>query len=225
MMRSSQRPLWLSPGEITELLVSYGIRFAETQMARTPAEAVALASTLGFPVAVKLASHTISHKTDVGGVKLDLNSTSEVKHAFRDIKKELTRLGRAPEMEGVTVQPMISGGIETIVGVTQDPIFGPLLMFGSGGIYAELIKDVVFRLHPLTTLDAREMVSSIKMADLFKGYRGLSPSDTRAIEGLLLRVSAMVEDIPQIAELDFNPVKVMSQGEGYWAVDARIMVM
>jgi len=224
MIRSSQRPLWLSTGEITELLGFYGIRFVETQMAKTPAEAAASASTLGFPVAVKLASPTISHKTDVDGVILDLGSISEVKRAFRDIKKRLVRTGRAREMEGVTVQPMISGGIETIVGVTQDPIFGPLLMFGSGGIYAELIKDVVFNLHPLTTLDAREMVSSIKMAKLFEGYRGLPPSDTQAIEDLLLRVSALVEDIPQIAELDFNPVKVMPRGEGYWVVDARIMV-
>jgi acetyl coenzyme A synthetase (ADP forming)-like protein len=224
MTRSSQRPLWLSAREMAGLLGCYGIRFAETLMAKTPSEAAASASKIGFPVAVKLASPTISHKTDVDGVKLDLSSISEVKRAFRDIKKSLVKIGRAQEMEGVTVQPMISEGVETIVGVTQDPIFGPLLMFGSGGIYAELIKDVVFNIHPLTNLDAREMVSSIKMAELFKGYRGLPPSDTQAIEDLLLRVSALVEDMPQIAELDFNPVKVMPQGEGYWVVDARIMV-
>jgi len=127
-------------------------------------------------------------------------------------------------MEGVTVQRMVRGGIETIAGVTQDPTFGPIIMFGSGGIYAELIKDVALKLHPLTDLDARELVSSIKMAKLFEGYRGSPPSDIQALEDLLLRLSALVEDIPEVTELDLNPVKVMSQGEGYWVVDARIMV-
>ncbi len=125
-------------------------------------------------------------------------------------------------MEGVTIQKMVSGGVEIIVGVTQDPTFGPLIMFGLGGIQAELLKDIVLRLHPLTELDAREMISSIKMANLFEGFRGAPPSDVPAMQDLLLRLSAMVEDIPQIAELDFNPVKVMAEGKGYWVVDARI---
>ena len=108
--------------------------------------------------------------------------------------------------------------------MTQDPSFGPLIMFGLGGIYAELIKDVAVRLHPLTDSDARELVGSIKMAKLFDGYRGSPPADSEALEDLLLRLSALIEDVHQITELDFNPVKVMSQGEGYWVVDARIMV-
>jgi len=119
---------------------------------------------------------------------------------------------------------MVKGGIEVIAGVTQDPSFGPLMMFGSGGIYAELVKDVVFRLHPLTDLDAKEMISSIRMSKLFEGYRGSSPSDTQALEDLLLRISALVEDIPEITELDLNPVKVMPRGEGYWVIDAKIML-
>jgi len=106
--------------------------------------------------------------------------------------------------------------------VTQDPTFGPLIMFGLGGVYAELMKDIALRLHPLTEQDAQELISSVKMAKLFEGFRGSPPSDTQALQDLLLRLSAMVEDIPQIAELDFNPVKVMPQGEGYWVVDARI---
>jgi len=122
------------------------------------------------------------------------------------------------------VQRMVIGGIEAIVGVTQDPSFGPLIMFGLGGIYAELLKDVALRLHPLTDLDAKELIGSVKMAKLFEGYRGSPPSDTRALEELLLRLSALVEDVPEIAELDLNPVKVMPQGGGYWVVDARIMV-
>jgi acetyltransferase len=224
MTRTIQRPLWLSPGEIAELLGCYKIRFVKTTVARTADEAAASASELGFPVAVKLASSTIVHKSDVGGVMLDLNSKGDVKHAFAEIKSRLTTIGREQEMEGVIMQQMVKGGIETIVGVTQDPSFGPLILFGLGGIYAEMIKDVALRLHPLTDLEARELIGSIKMAKVFEGYRGLPASDVQALEDLLLRLSAMVEDVPQIAELDFNPVKVMPQGEGYWVVDARIMV-
>lgn len=224
MTQVAQRPLWLSSKEIAGLLNCYGIRSVETLLARTATEAATSASRIGFPVAVKLTSSTIVHKTDVGGVMLDLKSESEVERAFNDIKARLTELGRQHKMEGVTVQPMVKGGIETIVGVTQDPSFGPLIMFGLGGIYAELLKDIAVRLHPLTDLDARELVGSIKMAKLFEGFRGSPPSDTPALEELLLRLSALVEDIPEIAELDFNPVKVMPRGEGYWVVDARIML-
>ena len=224
MTRSAQRPLWLSAKEISELLDCYGIRTVETLVAKTAAETVTLAPRIGFPVGVKLSSSTIVHKTDVGGVILDLKSEKEVEGAFGDIKARLTEIGREHEMEGVIVQRMVTGGIEAIVGVTQDPSFGPLIMFGLGGIYAELLKDVALRLHPLTDLDARELIGSVKMAKLFEGYRGSPPSDTQALEDLLLRLSALVEDVPEIAELDLNPVKVMPQGEGYWIVDARIMV-
>ena len=119
---------------------------------------------------------------------------------------------------------MVRGEIEAIVGVTQDPFFGPLIMFGLGGIYAELLKDVAVRLYPLTDLDARELLGSIKMAKLLEGFRGLPSYDTLALEDMLLRLSALIGDIPQIAELDFNPVKVMPRGEGYWVVDSRIML-
>jgi acetyltransferase len=196
----------------------------ETVIAKTPAEAMASASKIGFPVTVKLASSTIVHKTEVGGVKLDLKSADEVAEAFQDIKTRLTEMNRQREMEGVTVQRMVKEGIEAIVGVTEDPSFGPLMMFGLGGIYAELLKDVAIRLHPLTDLDARELIGSIKMAKLFEGFRGSPPSDIPSLEDLLLRLSALIDDVPQIAELDFNPVKVMPQGEGYWIVDARIML-
>jgi acyl-CoA synthetase (NDP forming) len=221
---TTQRPLWLEPQEINSLLACYGIHFIETLTARTGDEAVALATKIGFPVVLKLDSKTITHKSDVGGVVLDLNSGDEVMQAFNHIRSELEKVDRRKEMQGVTVQKMVKEGIEAIAGVTQDPAFGPLIMFGSGGVYAELMKDVVLRLHPLTDTDAREMVSSIKMARLFEGFRGSAPADTGAIQDLLLRLSTMVEDLPQIAELDFNPVKVMPQGQGYWIVDARIML-
>jgi acetyl coenzyme A synthetase (ADP forming)-like protein len=224
MTRSTQRPLWMKPQEINGLLTCYGMRFVETVAARTPGRAAAAAMKIGFPVAVKLDSSTITHKSDVGGVVLDLSSNSEVKQAFEDIRTRLEKEGRADEMQGVVVQKMVTEGIEAIAGVTQDPVFGPLIMFGSGGVYAELMRDVVLRLHPISDLDAEEMINSIKMSSLFKGYRGSPPADVGAVQDLLLRLSAMVEDIASIAELDFNPVKVMPEGKGYYVVDARIMV-
>ena len=224
MTRSMQRPLWMEPQEIKSLLSCYGLQFVETIAARTPDRAAAAATKIGFPVAVKLDSSTITHKSDVGGVVLGLDSNSDVKRAFEGIRTRLKKEGRADEMQGVVVQKMVNEGIEAIAGVTQDPVFGPLIMFGSGGVYAELMKDVVLRLHPITDLDAEEMINSIKMSGLFKGYRGSPPADVGAVQDLLLRLSAMVEDIANITELDFNPVKVMPQGRGYYIVDARIML-
>ncbi len=224
MARSLQRPLWLEPEEIGGLLGCYGLHLVETAIASTADQAASAAAKLGFPVVVKLVSATITHKSDVGGVVLDINSADEVKQAFNDIRARLEKEGREGEMQGVMVQPMIREGTETIAGVTQDPLFGPLIMFGSGGIYAELINDVALRLHPITDLDAQEMIGSIKMARIFEGFRGSPPADTDAVQDLLLRLSAMVEDIPQIAELDFNPVMVMPRGKGYRIVDARVML-
>ncbi len=224
MKGNIQRPLWLSPAQIAELLNCYGISFVPTETAQTVEEAEAAAERIGFPVTVKLTSATITHKTDVGGVVLNLKTRKEVKNAFNDIKKRLTDMNREKEMDGVMVQKMVSGGIETIIGVSYDPSFGPLIMFGMGGVNAELINDVAFRLAPLTDIDARELVKSIKTAKLFDGYRGGPPTDIFALEGLLLRLSAMINDLPQITELDFNPVKALPKGQGYCIVDARISV-
>jgi acetyl coenzyme A synthetase (ADP forming)-like protein len=219
---SQTRDVWLTPADIQKLLSYYGIKYAEIAGAKTAAEAQEAAERLGFPVAVKLDSPTITHKTDVGGVILNVGSKADVEKACNTIRKNLEKLGKEKEMAGVTVQQMTSGGIETIVGVTQDPSFGPLMMFGSGGIYAELIKDVTMKIHPITDLDAVEMINSLKMSKLFEGYRGSPPGDTKALQDLLLRVSAMMEDIPEIAEMDLNPVNVMPRGEGYRVIDARI---
>lgn len=224
MIKSPQRPLWLSAADLAELLTCYGMHFAEIMLATSPGEAVTSASKIGYPVAIKVASATITHKSDVGGVMLDIDSEAAAKQAFNNIKNKLSQLGRQSEMQGVMVQRMVKEGIEAIVGVTQDQYFGPLILFGFGGIYAELIKDVTLRLHPLTDLDAREMVNSTRMAKLFEGFRGTPPSDVKALEELLLRLSAMVEDIPEISELDLNPVKVLPRGEGYWILDARVMI-
>ena len=224
MKQSTQHKNWLSIEQIAELLKCYDIRFAATKFAQNADEAAKIAGKIGFPVVIKLASATITHKTDVGGVQLNIKSESEAIQAFNTIKDNLTRIGKEKEMDGVMIQKMVTEGIETIVGVSNDPSFGHLIMFGMGGINAELLNDVAFRLNPLTELDAKELIGSIKMSKLFNGYRGAPPGDTPAVKDLLLRLSAMVEDNPQITELDFNPVKVLPEGQGYWVVDARIAV-
>ncbi len=219
---SQSRPLWLDAVSLGAVFEAYGIKIAPLKLARSAAEAAAAVEEIGFPAAVKLVSDTIVHKTEVGGVVLDVRSPTEAEAAFKRIQDRLKRLGRAGEMQGVAVQQMVSKGIEIIIGVTQDPSFGPLIMFGLGGTYAELFRDVVFRIHPLTDADAREMVRSVKAYRLLEGWRGARPSDIGALEDLLLRVSALVEDIPEIKELDLNPVKALERG--YAIVDARMLV-
>jgi acetyltransferase len=222
--QSPQPRSWLAGDQIGALLGCYGIRYAETKFAKTPHEAAAIAAKIGFPVVIKLASATITHKTDVGGVQLNINSEKDVIQAFETIKAKLTQLGREKEMDGVMIQKMVTEGVEAIVGVSNDPSFGHLIMFGTGGVNAELMHDVAFRLNPLTELDIKELIGSIKMTKLFDGYRGMPAADKPALQDLLARLSAMVEDNPQISELDFNPVKVMPEGQGYWVVDARIAI-
>jgi acetyl coenzyme A synthetase (ADP forming)-like protein len=222
--RSTARPLWLDATSIISLLDCYGIHVVRSKSARTAEEALKAAEEIGFPVAVKLLSATIAHKTEVGGVILDLRSPREVEQAFTQIRERLASMGREDEMQGVVVQKMISGGIEVIVGITQDSSFGSLIMFGMGGIYAELFKDVAFRIHPLTDVDAQEMVRSVKAYQLLEGWRGSKPCDIKALEQLLLRVSAMAEDLPSIMEMDLNPVKVLERDNGYVVVDARVML-
>lgn len=222
--RSSIHPFWLDGASVETLLRAYGLSMPQSRLASTAVEAAKAAAEVGFPVAVKLLSKTITHKTDVGGVVLNLGSAQEVERAFNRVREQLAAAGRETEMEGVVVQRMVPEGVEAIVGVTQDPSFGPLVMFGMGGVYAELFKDVAFRIHPLTDVDAAELVRSVKTYRLLDGWRGAGPSDVAGLEDLLLRVSAMVEDLPQIVELDLNPVKVLAKGQGCLVVDARILV-
>jgi acyl-CoA synthetase (NDP forming) len=191
-------------------------------VARTAAEAAALARRLGFPVAVKLASHQLVHKTDIGGVRLNLQDEAAVRQAFEQIADRLAADRALPAMEGVLVQPMVFGGTELIVGVTHDPLFGPLIAFGLGGIHVEILRDVCFRVTPLTDRDAFEMVSGIRGSRLFLGYRGHPAADVTALEDVLLRVSRLVEEVPEIDELDLNPVFALPPGQGCRIVDARI---
>jgi acetate---CoA ligase (ADP-forming) len=223
ILKSKKRPFWLSGDEIADLLNCYGINQARTLTAHSAEEAAKLAVKAGFPVAVKLLSSSVTHKSDVGGVILDRKNPDEVKEAYLEIESRLRAMGKVGEMEGVTLQPMVGGGIETIIGTTQDAL-GTLVMFGLGGVFTELMQETVFRLNPLTDEDVKEMVSTPRMLKLFIGFRDTPASDINSIEDLLFRVSALVQDIPEINELDLNPVKVLPAGEGYRVVDARILI-
>jgi acetyl coenzyme A synthetase (ADP forming)-like protein len=205
---------WLSAEECRALLSAFRIPQAGGGVARTPDEAVELARSLGFPVAAKLASQRVLHKSDAGAIRLNIQDEVQVRRAFEEI--------RQPDMEGVLIQKMVTGGVEVMVGVTEDPLFGPLIAFGLGGIHVEILADVRFRVTPLTDRDAHEMVREIRGYRLLEGYRGHAPADIEAIEQVLLRVSRMVEDIPEIRELDLNPVFALSPGQGCAVVDARI---
>jgi acetyl coenzyme A synthetase (ADP forming)-like protein len=217
-------PGWLSAEEARAVLGAAGLPAAPGGVARSADAAAALAGRLGFPVAVKLASREIVHKTEVGGVRLDLPDEAAVRRAFDEIRARLEREGRLGAMEGVLVQPMLAGGTEVMVGVTQDPLFGPLIAFGLGGIHVEILGDVCFRVTPLTDRDAAEMVRSVRGYRLFEGYRGHAPADVPALEEVLLRVSRLVEEVPEIGELDLNPVFALPPGQGCRVADARILV-
>ncbi|HEY6866230.1 MAG TPA: acetate--CoA ligase family protein, partial [Candidatus Eisenbacteria bacterium] len=215
---------WLEPAEVRELLAAYGIAMPEQAVVTDAATAAAAARRIGFPVAVKLRSDTLAHKSDVGGVVLDLADEAGVRRAVASIEERLRATGRASEMQGVVVQAMVHEGVEAIVGVAQDASFGPMIMFGLGGVYVELLQDVVFRLHPITDREAGEMVRAPHSFPLLEGYRGGPPADLAALETLLLRVSQLVGDHPEITEMDLNPVKALAPGRGCLVVDARIAV-
>ncbi|HLH31661.1 MAG TPA: acetate--CoA ligase family protein, partial [Terriglobia bacterium] len=207
---------WLSAAECRELLSAFRIPQVESAIARTADEAAAIARSLGFPVAAKLASQHVLHKSDIGAVQLNLQDEHAVRQVFDEI--------RQPDMEGILIQKMLSKGVEVMIGVTEDPLFGPLIAFGLGGIYVEILGDVRFRVTPLTDRDAEEMIREIRGYRLLQGYRGHAPADIHALEEVLLRVSRMVEDIPEIRELDLNPVFALAPGQGCAVVDARIRV-
>jgi acetyltransferase len=204
-----------------ELLAAYGIPVAEARLAKDPKDAAGIAAQLGFPVVLKAVAPQLIHKTDVGGVRLGLATPADVEPAATEL---LAAVARAlPDANiAVLVQRMVTGGRETIVGMSRDPGFGPLIMFGLGGIYVEALKDVVFRLAPLEPLDARDMLRSIRGVSVLNGVRGAPPVQFDALADVLLRVSQLALDHPEVRELDINPL--LAFPSGVMAVDARVML-
>jgi len=215
---------YLPDDEVQDLLRAYGIPLARSRRCRTEDEAVAAAGELGLPVVMKISTREIVHKSDAGGVFLNLRSELEVRGAYHRILGAAGPALSAPDRFGVIVQSQVDGGQEIIIGMTADANFGPLIMFGIGGIYVEVLKDVVFRLCPITDRDADEMIRELRAFPLLTGVRGSEPANLDFLKEMLQRVSLLVSDNPEITELDINPLKAFAERDRCVAVDARVRV-
>ena len=212
----------IGDSEARDVLEAYGVPLPKAGLAATSDEAVQLAESIGYPVVMKIASPDILHKSDIGGIKLNITSASEVRDAFDLLTYRGRRYMPDATIWGCQVQQMVKGGREVIIGVNRDPQFGPLIMFGLGGIYVEALKDVTFRVAPIDRRAATEMLGEIRAYKLLRGVRGEKPSDQKAIVETLLRISQLVTDFPEIVELDINPLMVFEQGRGVLGIDMRL---
>ncbi|MDD5339279.1 MAG: acetate--CoA ligase family protein [Dehalococcoidales bacterium] len=208
--------------EAKQVIKNAGIKVVATRLAASQKEAVTLAGKIGYPVVLKIASPDVIHKTDAGGVKVGLNNAADTKKAYTEILSSVAKKYPKAKIEGVAVQAMAKPGIEVIIGTSKDPQFGPVIMFGLGGIFVEVLKDVSFRLIPIEKRDAEAMIQEIKGVAMLKGYRGQEPANLPALIDVLLKVSALVEKTPEIKELDLNPV--FAYKDSAVAVDARIVL-
>lgn len=220
-VRSEGRTL-LTEIESKELIKQAGISIVDTRLAKSREEAISISKQLGFPVVLKIASPDITHKSDAGGVKLGLKTAKQVGKAYDDILTAIGQKYAGAKIQGVSVQKMARPGVEVIIGMSKDAQFGPVLMFGLGGILVEVLKDVSFRIVPLTKRDARTMIREIKGYPLLEGYRGQEPVDVANLEELILKVSNFVEQHPEVKELDLNPV--FADSNGAVAADARVVL-
>ncbi|GMR01912.1 MAG: bifunctional GNAT family N-acetyltransferase/acetate--CoA ligase family protein [Acidimicrobiia bacterium] len=212
------RGAWLDPDAVDAILTAYGLEVPKAKVVRSVDAAIAFADEVGGPMVLKVISPSAVHKSDVGGVELDISGALAVTEAYERVTSAV------PDPAGVLVQEFVAGGHEVLIGTVEDPNFGPLIVFGLGGVFVELIGDVAFRILPLTDVEAREMIGDVKSARLLEGYRGGDPGDIDAVVDALLRVSALIEDLPEVFEMDLNPVKVGTPGSGVRIVDARIRV-
>ena len=212
----------LTTRESMDVLEVYGIRICQSGFAKDIEEAVALANRIGYPVVMKMTSKTTSHKTDVGGVRVNIQSEEALRAEYADLIEKLRERNLLEGLEGVIVQEMVKGNREMVCGIATDPQFGPMMMFGLGGVFIEVMKDVTFRMAPLTDQDAMDMITGVKAYGLLQGARGTTPAQMPQLQESLLRLSQLVGDFPAIEELDINPLIISEKnGEGI-AVDGRI---
>jgi acyl-CoA synthetase (NDP forming) len=212
----------LTEVESKEIVREAGLPVIRTALARSQRQAVSLARQIGFPVVLKVASPDIVHKSDVGGVKMGLASAARVERAYREILAGVRAGQPGARVHGVSVQAMARPGVEVIMGMTKDAQFGPVLMFGLGGILVELLKDISFRIVPLTRRDAADMVREVKGYPLLEGFRGREGADVTVLEDMLVKLSGFIEKTPEIREMDLNPV--IGYKDGAVVVDARIVL-
>jgi len=208
--------------ESKQVLHDLGIPTTLGQLTTSEEEAVRAAEAMGYPVVLKIASPDIVHKSDVGGVTLHLQDGEAVRQAFRAMQQSVAARAPGARVDGISVQPMAAPGVEVIIGMSKDATFGPVLMFGLGGVLVEVLKDVTFRIVPLSQRDAREMIHDIQGFPVLAGYRGAAPADLEALQHILLTLSAFVAQTPEIKEIDLNPIYAYAQGA--LAVDARVLL-
>ena len=214
----------LTTRESIDVLDAYGIRVCKSGFATNIDEVVTVGNSIGYPVVMKMTSKTTSHKTDVGGVRVNIQSEEQLRAEYNDLIEKLKEKGLLEGLEGVIIQEMVKGNREMVCGIATDPQYGPMMMFGLGGVFVEVMKDVTFRIAPLTDVDAEEMIKSVKAYKLLEGARGTKPAQMEQIQETLLRLSQLVTDFKFIDELDINPLLISEKtGEGI-AVDGRIKV-
>ena len=218
---SEGRKVLLEP-EAKALIADYGIPVTRVKVAKTEDEAVQFAREIGLPVVLKIVSPDVLHKSDVGGVRVNLKSEEEVRRAYREIMESVKSRVPNARIVGVLIQEFAPAGVEVIIGLIKDPQFGPTVMFGLGGVFVEVFRDVSFRVAPLTERDAEEMISEIKGRKLLEGYRGTEPVDKEALVDALVKVGQIGVENPEIKEMDLNPV--MAYPRGLKVVDARVIL-
>jgi acetate---CoA ligase (ADP-forming) len=216
--------LTIGDAEARAILEAYRIPVPAAKLCRNADEAVEFAEQIGYPVVMKIASPDILHKTDIGGVRMNVRSAADVRDAFDLITFRATRYMPLAEIWGCLVQQQVHGGREVIIGMNRDPQFGPLVMFGLGGIYVEALKDVTFRIAPFSRQDAMEMMREMRSYNLLRGVRGEARADLKAIADTLLKVSQLVVDFPDIVEMDINPLIVFEEGKGVMGIDMRLVL-
>ncbi|MCX8208390.1 MAG: acetate--CoA ligase family protein [Sulfolobales archaeon] len=210
--------------EAYEFLKVYELPVPKFGLATTKEEAAEIAEKIGYPVVLKIVSPDIVHKSDVGGVKVNISSEQEVRKWFEVIMSNVRSRAPAARVSGILVQEMVPQDLEVIVGATRDAVFGPVVMFGLGGIFVEVLRDVSIRITPITEYDAEEMLREIKAAQILQGYRGSPPRDRKAIVDIILKVGRLMEEVPEVTDVDLNPVMVFPEGMGAKIADARILV-
>jgi acetyl-CoA synthetase (ADP-forming) len=213
---------YLLENEAKSVCMEYGIPVTKFKLAKSEAEAVKFAEEMGYPVVLKIVSPDVIHKSDVGGVIVNVKDAKDVRIAYKQILENVKKNKADAKIEGILVQEMAPASTEVIVGAVKDPQFGPALMFGIGGIFVEVLKDVTFRIAPITEEEAREMITEVKAYPLLKGYRNLPPADINTIVDILLKTSRLVMEHQEIKELDLNPIMVYEKGAK--TVDARIIL-
>jgi len=218
--KKEKRPLLET--EAKELLKEYGIPVPDFKLIKSEDEIIGLAKEINFPIVMKIVSPDIIHKTDAGGVKLNIKDEKEDRSAYQEIIFKAKKYNKKARISGVIAYPMVPQGTEIIIGMMKDPHFGPVAMFGLGGIFVEVLKDISFRILPIEERDAREMITEIKGYEILKGARGESPKDIKAIREVLMKVSKLTMENPEINEIDLNPVFVFERG--LQVVDVRMIL-